>query len=702
VLTGASSHGSSRHGAVDPLQQGARTGCQHMVECQVENREHTPPCANEQRPAVATLPETAVDGAGTARLRARVFSRRANEAGDWIRRSEYPKTGCFLSGREACSVSTEPATSTSRVGIVIACMTVVLYMLGLADYPDAKLLDLGFWLRGVVRPRPDIVTIAIDEASIGPDESRAPISRDLLARVVTSAATRRPAAILLDVLLDEEGRDVDADARLASAIEDAGNVVLPVVLAQAPQQAPKAVGPIAAFADVAMAVGHVVLTESTQDGVLRRIAVGPLHDAPAEFPDRSFAELGAAPLRPVAQTDMPAPDPLIGRMVVVDFVGPADTFRHVCARALTSGDQPNIPIGAVVIIGSLLPESGDVFYGPFRDRDGSRLISGLEVVANCVHSLSRDVPIRTVSSRWVTLAMLVAAAVALMALPRVGPAAAISLTIAGSLALVIATPVAFVALRTYWQGTGPATALLLVGAAVGVERYLADAARAARIRSLFARYLSREVVDDIVQSGEVPSLLGRAQEVAVLFCDMHGFSAISRQMPPRELVAMLSVFFEFMCGPVLRHGGFVDKFVGDQIMAVFGVPCGHGDDAARAADAAVEMRRCLLDFNNRALQAGWPAVSVAMGINYGQVIAGDVGWEGRTDYTVMGETVVLAQRLQVACERFGTDLLISEQMAREIAATHEIVAVGETVPSGWEEPVRVFTLPQTDGGKPNA
>jgi adenylate cyclase len=255
-----------------------------------------------------------------------------------------------------------------------------------------------------------------------------------------------------------------------------------------------------------------------------------------------------------------------------------------------------------------------------------------------------------------------------------------------------AVPALMIFGRIYWQGAGPIVAVLGAGVLVGGKRYVQEAHGAAELRRAFSRYLAADVVDGLVESGRMPEVGGHLQNVTVLFCDIRDFTGISRALSPAELVEMISTFFEVMSQPVLDEGGFLDKFVGDEIMAVFGIPYVHDDDTERAVRSALKMLDVLKGFNEWCSQRGWVAVRVSIGIHCGPAIVGNVGWEERMDYTAMGDTVVLAQRMELLSREFAEDILITEEVARALSEKFQVEKVGSSRPKGWNEVVDVYGL----------
>jgi class 3 adenylate cyclase len=190
-----------------------------------------------------------------------------------------------------------------------------------------------------------------------------------------------------------------------------------------------------------------------------------------------------------------------------------------------------------------------------------------------------------------------------------------------------------------------------------------DAARQAfdaeRTRERFGAYVGAEVAALALASRDVV-LGGRRQPVAVLFCDLRGFTSSAEQQQPEEVVRQLNAYFEVMVAVIEAHGGVVDKYVGDAIMAVFGAPTGRPDDARRAMQAALAMPHALRLHNARRHMDGLPSLRIGVGVHWGEVVAGNIGTTRAAQYTVIGDVVNLASRLESATREHGVPVLFSQ------------------------------------------
>jgi adenylate cyclase len=190
------------------------------------------------------------------------------------------------------------------------------------------------------------------------------------------------------------------------------------------------------------------------------------------------------------------------------------------------------------------------------------------------------------------------------------------------------------------------------------------------LRTTFGKYMTQSVMDHLL-GGKV-ALGGEILKVTILFSDIRSFTTISEKMDPQSLVALLNEYFTEMVGIVMQEGGVVDKYIGDAIMAVFGAPVPKPDDAVNAVRAAVRMRQALEELNVRLEARGVPRLRTGIGLHTGEVVAGNIGSEKRMEYTVIGDSVNLASRLESNTKELGVNVLISDDTYE--LTKHTIVA----------------------------
>jgi adenylate cyclase len=210
------------------------------------------------------------------------------------------------------------------------------------------------------------------------------------------------------------------------------------------------------------------------------------------------------------------------------------------------------------------------------------------------------------------------------------------------------------------------------------------------LRSTFGKYMTASVMDHLL-AGKV-ELGGKTLTVTLLFTDIRGFTGISEKMDAHSLVALLNEYFTAMVGIVMEEGGVVDKYIGDAIMAVFGAPVPRADDAVNAVRAAVRMRRALVTLNVGLVARGLPPLRTGIGIHTGEVVAGNIGSEARMEYTVIGDAVNLASRLESNTKELGVNVLISEDTY--LAVKEHVIArpIREITVKGRAQPVMTYEV----------
>ena len=212
-----------------------------------------------------------------------------------------------------------------------------------------------------------------------------------------------------------------------------------------------------------------------------------------------------------------------------------------------------------------------------------------------------------------------------------------------------------------------------------------------RLKGTMARYMTKELADKLLEEGEAV-LGGKVQKATVLFTDIRSFTSISERLGAQETVKMLNEYFGIMVDVIMANGGILDKYIGDAIMAVFGAPFVGDEDADHAVQTSIGMLRALHEFNQRRALDGQEAVLMGVGINTDDVLSGNIGSLKRMDYTVIGDGVNLASRLEGANKPYGTQVLISEFTVRALKGSYRLREVDKIRVKGKNEPVGVFEV----------
>jgi len=212
-----------------------------------------------------------------------------------------------------------------------------------------------------------------------------------------------------------------------------------------------------------------------------------------------------------------------------------------------------------------------------------------------------------------------------------------------------------------------------------------------RLKNVFQRYVPQEIIDSVV-SRPAQALIGEEQTLAILFSDIRGFTTISESLSPSDLVTSLNQYFSYMVDTIVSRQGIVDKYIGDAIMAFWGAPVKHTDDPFRAIKAGIEMVKQIKAFNDSQIAKGKPEFKTGIGINYGVVTVGNIGTDKKMDYTVIGDNVNLASRLEGLTKEYHADIIISEFLQKEIADTFPTRLLDAVAVKGKKIGVRIYSV----------
>lgn len=211
-----------------------------------------------------------------------------------------------------------------------------------------------------------------------------------------------------------------------------------------------------------------------------------------------------------------------------------------------------------------------------------------------------------------------------------------------------------------------------------------------KVKNLFNKFHGSSITEDLMKKDV--SIGGQSKEVIVFFSDIRGFTAFSEKKRPEEVVAMLNEYFAVMVKIINSHGGIVDKFIGDAIMAVWGVPASTSKDANNAVKACLEMRKALAELNEKRMARSESPIQIGMGLHSGTAISGTIGSEERMEYTIIGNTVNTGSRIESSTKAFGADLLVSDTVLEKIGDAFLAEYAGAAEVKGRSEPLKLHKI----------
>lgn len=545
-------------------------------------------------------------------------------------------------------------------------------------------------------PSDQIVIVAIDDFSFNWTGYRWPWPRDYIARLVESISAGNPAVIGLDILLFEA--EPANDPSLRQALENAPATVGVVQIfretyTETLQQ------PVAALRPAFDGLGITELTLD-DDAVVRAV---PAFDT---FSGQPFYHWGFHLASQYLQTDLPKirggklffdeqTVPLVQGQMLISYHGPAGSYPTYSAASVVEGDvltqNPDAFRGKIVLIGATSATLQDIYPTPYSRRNRT---AGVEIIANLTQTILENDYLRVLPP-WASLLIICGMAVLAGFLLNQRSTIVTLLSMAG--AIIAWLILAWLALRLgnlYLPLANPLLTLILGVLLPTTGQTVSQELEKRRLRSLFSRFVAPEMVDRLLASSDLHSLNKRAT-LTILFSDIRGFTTLSERLTPEEVVALLNPYLAEMTAIIHAHGGTVDKYEGDAIVAFFGEPEPFPDHAHRAIAASIAMLRRLDE-----LRARWQAENrlpdhpfqMGIGLNTGEVFVGLLGSEQRINYTIIGDNANLAARIQDLTKTYKWPLLISENTLQAIGDTFLTEYVDAPVVKGKSVPVKIYRV----------
>lgn len=548
---------------------------------------------------------------------------------------------------------------------------------------EAKAFDLFTTLAAPRTSAAPIVIVAVDEPSFQELRLQWPFPRSLHARLLERLQADGAAAIGFDVVFAEP-TTADDDGAFARAIANSP----PVVLASSREM---------------LDGGNATMWTEVQP-LPELLAAGAVAGDIGVQPDADYVvrqrpqggETMAAQL--ARQIGGPGAGP---RGELIEYLGPRGTIdtRSYYQAVLPGLLPPGFFRGKIVLVGrasrsaaDLRQARADMFNSPFVLGDqGDSAFAGVEIQATLLANRLQGGGLQTVAPPWRLALVLTLAALLALGSASLHPALAAGASAAAGAGVVLLSWSLFAGARWWLPPAGAVAALVAAAAATGLLHFVSVRRRSRRLRGLFAQYVPAEVVAQLVEQPGLVRLGGEAREITVLFTDLAGFTGMSERLSPEQTVEVLTAYFNAMTPVIHRHGGTVDKYIGDAIMAFWGAPLPDAAHAEHAVRAAIEMQAAMDRLAGELRGRGLPPIAMRIGLHSGPAVVGNVGSDIRFSYTAVGDTVNLAARLEGANKAFGTGILLSDATAARLPADLPLRVLDVVVVKGKSEPVRVFT-----------
>ncbi|MDP9227800.1 MAG: adenylate/guanylate cyclase domain-containing protein [Actinomycetota bacterium] len=545
------------------------------------------------------------------------------------------------------------------VGLASAGIAIVFYATGVMHETELNTVDARFAIRGDEDPREDIVLVLIDGVSSQELNLRFPYPRSLHAEVIDAIARDGPKAIAYDVEFLEETEPKEDNA-LINAVARAGPGKVVLADTQPNEDGESgALGGQDRLEKIGARGANTQVGEDS-DGVSRRFpfSVGGLETFPIATAETVEGE----------QLDE---DDMGGKKAWADFAGPPETYPSLSFSRVVNGQVDTGTFrDKIVVVGASDPSLKDVRPTATTDEG---LMAGAEFQANSIATALAGFPLQSLPLGGDLVLIGILGLVAPVASYRLSPLRALGLALGVGLLYLVSAQIAFdsglIVPIVY-----PLLALVLSLLGSLLVYYVLETVERQRVRDTFARFVPEQVVGEVLsRTDDDLRLGGQRMLVTVMFSDIRSFTTFSETREPEEVLKILNRYHEEMTDAVMEHGGTLISFIGDGIMAVFGAPLAYEDHADRALAAAEEMLAVRLPrFNEWMRERGVGAqFKIGIGVNSGPGMVGNIGSSKRLDYTVIGDTVNTAARLEGMTKGTEHDLFVSDStrvlLKRELA-----------------------------------
>ncbi len=539
-----------------------------------------------------------------------------------------------------------------------------------------KAYDIYFGIRGAVPPLADIVILGIDEESLVAMKLPWPWPRSIHGKLLKKLRMSGARAVVMDIIFADPSKPQE-DRAMAEAIREQGRLVLAAdieVVKTERFSEKRLVLPLEEFISAGAQVG-VSFIPVDLDNVVRRFS-WDASDAPS-------LEVAALKMLGISREK--------DEKKMISFAGPA--YHIPCVpyyKALNPEAYlpPDFFQNKVVLIGKYsalsresMPETSrksrlyfqppsairgvDMFASPFYVLD-NRLTPGIEIHANMLSSLMANQFIRPLSITQTIVFLALISFVLTLINRKWSPLKSISVVFAGIVVFLVISYLLFSGQRLFLPFSAPLSGFLVNFVSSGILSYVGVERKRRFLRKAFSLYLSPQVADQVLQDPERLKLGGERVMATVLFTDLAGFTQMSEAIEPEEVVSILTRHTSEMTKIIFKYCGTLDKFIGDAVMAFWGTPLEDQEQALHACQAALEMQRATRILSREINVAGY-TLSMRVGINTGTVMAGNMGSDERFDFTLIGDSVNIASRLEGMNKVYGTEIIISEFTQRKIA-----------------------------------
>lgn len=493
---------------------------------------------------------------------------------------------------------------------------------------------------------PDIVIVEIDSDSIN-KIGQWPWPRQVFAKFIKNLGEYRPQVMAIDVVFGEKSRLGETDDfTLSKSIKTANfQIILPVEIFDK-----KTLLPLKEFYDnknIRLAHVNIILDK---DGVARKL--------PQKIENfNSFASETVSAVGSISEKSKNSQK--------IVYAAPAKSIRRIPFWRILEEENIENFENKIIFVGATSPDLHDEFETPFSKRGK---MPGIEIQANAANALLMDYSLNPVPKLimfwWIVASSIFSYFGPLQMIPAI-------------LLFEKGFEANLVHLNFAW---------ILSSGAVFLFKYFAQRKEKKKIKDIFGKYVSKEILEEILKNLDKVKLGGEEKEITVLFSDIRGFTSFAEKTNPKELVNALNEYFSLMARIIIKNKGTLDKYIGDAIMAFWGAPTENKNQADLALKTATEMIEKLKIFSN---------FKIGIGIHTGKAIVGNIGSEDKIQYTAIGDTVNVASRLEGFNKELETQIIISDKTKSKLKNNYKFKNLGMAAVKGKEEKINIYSIEST-------
>ncbi len=596
---------------------------------------------------------------------------------------------------------------------------------------DNKLQDTKFTYRGKVSPSDSVVMVEIDGKSID-KYGRWPWNRKLIAKLIKKISNYGAKTIALDMVFSEP-TDKESDKILAKAIASSKEVILGYFFRDKERKEEKEYAlkrlpdfciedielleevdklPLKSFKSAETNIDPISFSGAgkgyfsvfpDKDGILRKLYLIAMFDdyimpslsivAVSHFLKKKisliFDKYGVVALK-IGDEKLPVST---SGALLINFYGKSHTIKHISAYDILEGTLPkNFLKNKLVFLGVTEKAVGDLVPTPVDPNFPGTEVH-CTVASNILQKffLKRDFKVYLIDILTILLLPII---VCFISSVTKNTFFSLSGFVLFSGLYFLFNYHLFSNFNIRVTTIYPSFELILTFILAEAYRNIVLEFRSRYLKKAFSSYISKELVNQLINSPDKLKLGGEKKNITILFLDIRGFTSISEKLPPENLVKLLNLFFGPITELILKNKGMLDKYIGDAIMALFNVPIELKDHPEIAVKTSIDIIEKLKELNLQFKKENLPSIKVGIGINTGDVVVGNLGTKSRFDYTAVGDSVNLASRLESANKYLGTTILISEYTYKNLKNKDQfhIRYIGEVKVKGKEVPVGVYEV----------